>query len=59
MQDQVQTLAGVTKEARMRAGLSMRGLAWRSGLSAAQIRERKEMMPMEGAKAPTRSMGTK
>jgi len=37
MQDQAQTLAEVTKEARARAGLSMRGLARRSGLSAAQI----------------------
>jgi transcriptional regulator with XRE-family HTH domain len=42
MQDQEQTLAdvtmaGVTKEARTRARLSMRGLARRSGLSAAQI----------------------
>ena len=31
------TMGEVTKEARMRAGLSMRGLARRSGLSAAQI----------------------
>jgi transcriptional regulator with XRE-family HTH domain len=31
------TMAGVTKEARTRARLSMRGLARRSGLSAAQI----------------------
>jgi transcriptional regulator with XRE-family HTH domain len=31
------TMAEVTKEARVRAGLSMRGLARRSGLSAAQI----------------------
>jgi transcriptional regulator with XRE-family HTH domain len=37
MQDQVQTMAGVTREARVRAGLSMRGLARRSGLSAAQV----------------------
>jgi transcriptional regulator with XRE-family HTH domain len=37
MQDQEQTLAQVTKEARVRARLSMRGLARRSGLSAAQI----------------------
>jgi transcriptional regulator with XRE-family HTH domain len=37
MQDQVQTMAEVTREARVRAGLSMRGLARRSGLSAAQI----------------------
>jgi transcriptional regulator with XRE-family HTH domain len=37
MQDQVQTLAEVTREARVRAGLSMRGLARRSGLSAAQV----------------------
>ena len=37
MQDQEQTLAEVTKEARLRARLSMRGLARRSGLSAAQI----------------------
>jgi transcriptional regulator with XRE-family HTH domain len=37
MQDQEQTLAAVTKEARVRARLSMRGLARRSGLSAAQI----------------------
>jgi transcriptional regulator with XRE-family HTH domain len=42
MQDQEQTqaevtMAGVTKEARTRARLSMRGLARRSGLSAAQI----------------------
>jgi transcriptional regulator with XRE-family HTH domain len=42
MQDQEQTLAQmtmaeVTKEARVRAGLSMRGLARRSGLSAAQV----------------------
>jgi transcriptional regulator with XRE-family HTH domain len=34
---QVTTMAEVTKEARVRAGLSMRGLARRSGLSAAQI----------------------
>src|SRR5437667_2684855 len=37
MQDQVQTLAEVTRDARLRAGLSMRGLARRSGLSAAQV----------------------
>jgi transcriptional regulator with XRE-family HTH domain len=37
MQDQLQTMAEVTREARVRAGLSMRGLARRSGLSAAQI----------------------
>jgi transcriptional regulator with XRE-family HTH domain len=37
MDDQVQTMAEVTREARVRAGLSMRGLARRSGLSAAQI----------------------
>jgi transcriptional regulator with XRE-family HTH domain len=37
MQDQVQTMAEVTSEARLQAGLSMRGLARRSGLSAAQI----------------------
>jgi len=37
MQDQEQTLAEVTKEARVRARLFMRGLARRSGLSAAQI----------------------
>jgi transcriptional regulator with XRE-family HTH domain len=37
MQDQEQTLAEVAKEARVRARLSMRGLARRSGLSAAQI----------------------
>src|SRR5437867_5569477 len=36
MQDH-QTMAEVTREARARAGLSMRGLARRSGLSAAQI----------------------
>src|SRR5439155_18763627 len=36
MQDQ-QTMAEVTRDARARAGLSMRGLARRSGLSAAQI----------------------
>jgi transcriptional regulator with XRE-family HTH domain len=34
---QVTTMAEVTKEARVRAGLSMRGLARRSGLSAAQV----------------------
>ena len=37
MQGQVQTMAEVTREARVRAGLSMRGLARRSGLSAAQV----------------------
>jgi transcriptional regulator with XRE-family HTH domain len=37
MQDQLQPMAEVTREARVRAGLSMRGLARRSGLSAAQI----------------------
>jgi transcriptional regulator with XRE-family HTH domain len=37
MQEQVQTMAAVTREARVRAGLSMRGLARRSGLSAAQV----------------------
>jgi transcriptional regulator with XRE-family HTH domain len=37
MQDQEQRLAEVTREARVRARLSMRGLARRSGLSAAQI----------------------
>ena len=37
MRDQEETLAGVAKEARVRARLSMRGLARRSGLSAAQI----------------------
>jgi transcriptional regulator with XRE-family HTH domain len=37
MKDQVQTVAEVTREARVRAGLSMRGLARRSGLSAAQV----------------------
>jgi transcriptional regulator with XRE-family HTH domain len=37
MPDLVQTMAEVTREARVRAGLSMRGLARRSGLSAAQI----------------------
>jgi len=37
MEDQEQTLAELTKEARVRARLSMRGLARRSGLSAAQI----------------------
>jgi len=37
MQDQERTLAEVTKEGRLRARLSMRGLARRSGLSAAQI----------------------
>jgi transcriptional regulator with XRE-family HTH domain len=37
MQDQVQTMAELTREARVRAGLSMRGLARRSGLSAAQV----------------------
>jgi transcriptional regulator with XRE-family HTH domain len=37
MQNQVQTMAEVTREARVQAGLSMRGLARRSGLSAAQV----------------------
>jgi transcriptional regulator with XRE-family HTH domain len=37
MEDQEQTLAELTKEARVCARLSMRGLARRSGLSAAQI----------------------
>jgi transcriptional regulator with XRE-family HTH domain len=37
MEDQEQTLAELTREARTRAHLSMRGLARRSGLSAAQI----------------------
>jgi transcriptional regulator with XRE-family HTH domain len=37
MQNQVQTMAKVTREARLRAGLSMRALARRSGLSAAQV----------------------
>ena len=37
MQDQVQTLAEVIREARVRARLSMRELGRRSGLSAAQI----------------------
>jgi transcriptional regulator with XRE-family HTH domain len=37
MQEQVLTMAAVTREARVRAGLSMRGLARRSGLSAAQV----------------------
>src|SRR2546423_14073664 len=37
MQDQVQTMAEVTREARVGAGLSMRGLARRSGLAAAQV----------------------
>jgi transcriptional regulator with XRE-family HTH domain len=37
MQGQVPTMAEVTREARVRAGLSMRGLARRSGLSAAQV----------------------
>ena len=37
MQDQEQTLAEVIREARVRARLSMRELARRSGLSAAQI----------------------
>src|SRR6266849_8594782 len=42
MQDQERALAGLTvaglmREARVRAGVSMRGLARRSGLSAAQI----------------------
>jgi transcriptional regulator with XRE-family HTH domain len=37
MQEQEQTLADLTKEARVSARLSMRGLARRSGLSAAQV----------------------
>src|SRR6476619_7563133 len=37
MQDQEQTLAEVIKEARVRARLSMRRLARRSGLSAAHV----------------------
>ncbi|HEY8842584.1 MAG TPA: helix-turn-helix domain-containing protein [Gaiellaceae bacterium] len=37
MQDQERTLAEVAREVRVRARLSMRGLARRSGLSAAQI----------------------
>src|SRR5436309_14185502 len=37
MPDQLQTMAELTREARTRAGISMRGLARRSGLSAAQI----------------------
>jgi transcriptional regulator with XRE-family HTH domain len=37
MPDQLQTMAELTREARVRAGISMRGLARRSGLSAAQI----------------------
>src|SRR4029453_1415438 len=37
MQEQEQTLAELTKEARVRGRLSMRGLARRSGLSAAQV----------------------
>src|SRR5713101_2514854 len=37
MHEELTTLAGVTKEARVRARLSMRGLARRSGLSAAQV----------------------
>ena len=37
MPDQAQTLAEVIREARVRARLSMRELARRSGLSAAQI----------------------
>src|SRR6478609_1701106 len=37
MQDQVQTLAELTREARVRARLSMRALARRSGLSPAQV----------------------
>src|SRR6266849_1662654 len=37
MQGRVQAMAEVTREARVRAGLSMRGLARRSGLSAAQV----------------------
>src|SRR5437868_1806794 len=37
MHDRERTLAEVTKEARVGARLSMRGLARRSGLSAAQV----------------------
>src|SRR5712691_7665694 len=37
MQDQVQRMAELTREARVRARLSMRGLARRCGLSAAQV----------------------
>ena len=37
MQEHAQTLAGLIREARLRAGLSMRELGRRSGLSAAQI----------------------
>jgi transcriptional regulator with XRE-family HTH domain len=37
MEERVQTMAEVVREARVRAGLSMRGLARRSGLSAAQV----------------------
>jgi transcriptional regulator with XRE-family HTH domain len=37
MQAKLTSLAGLIKEARMRARLSMRGLARRSGLSAAQV----------------------
>src|SRR5436305_10334078 len=37
MQDQAQTMAELTREARLRAGLSMRALSRRSGLSAAQV----------------------
>jgi transcriptional regulator with XRE-family HTH domain len=37
MQDEERTLAELIKEARVRARLSMRGLARRSGLSAAQV----------------------
>src|SRR5207244_385541 len=37
MQEGLTTLAGVIREARVRASLSMRGLARRSGLSAAQV----------------------
>jgi transcriptional regulator with XRE-family HTH domain len=37
MKERAQTMAEVMREARVRAGLSMRGLARRSGLSAAQV----------------------
>jgi transcriptional regulator with XRE-family HTH domain len=37
MEERVQTMAEVMRKARVRAGLSMRGLARRSGLSAAQV----------------------
>src|SRR5438105_6110684 len=37
MHEELTRLAGVIKEARVRASLSMRGLARRSGLSAAQV----------------------